>query len=259
MRYFLPFYFMPSLTVIMLAYNEKDYLRFAYERTKKALCLVKIFDYEIIIVTTVSPNGFHDGTPDIAKEISEKDYRVRHIHNEKYVGMGHDYFNAVKMAVKDYVIMVPGADEIEEESLVNIFGFLGKAELIIVYTVNKKLRSLKTRIVSGCYTFLCNLLFGLYLKYYNGISMLPTRFVQAVPLSANSPAYASEILIYLLKSGAKDYLEVPQTIRFYSGRTFTSRNAKEGFKTLASLFWKIHFKRERLDLNNLRKIIYKKI
>ncbi len=244
----------PSLSVIMLTYNEINSLRLAYNLLMNALKKAGIIDYEIIIATTVSPTGFHDGSPDLAVQISKENSRVHYVHSEVYKGMAHDFQKALEIASKEYVTMVPGSNVFEENSLAYVLSNLGRAEGIIAYTVNLEVRPFLVRWISRCFVLVCNILFVLNIKYYNGIFIFPTKFFRAVQTSALGGEYAAEILIYLLKSGAK-YIQVPQIINplLHAGRTFSLRNIKAAIKTLIFLFWKIHFERKRINLSALRK------
>ena len=243
----------PSLAIIMLTYNEIKSLRLSYNILMNALKKAGISDYEIIIATTVSPSGFDDGSSDLACQIAKENSRVRRSHSETYQGMAPDFHEALKMANKDYVTMVPGSNVFGEDSLASVFSYLGTAEGIIAHTINLRVRPFLVRWVSRFFVLLCNILFILRIKYYNGIFIFPTKFMRAVPISAKGGEYAAEIVIYLVKSGMK-YIQVPQVINplLEPGRTFSMRNVKAAFKTLVFLFWKIHFKRERINLSILR-------
>lgn len=236
----------PSLSIIMPAYCEAKNLRAAYESTTRAIKMAGVSDYEIIIITNTRRDSTHDGTPDIADEIERNDSRVRHFHNGAYVNLGFKYRQGVKAARKDYVIMIPGDNETVEDSITNIASHLGEADMVITYTANKQVRTWKRRFVSRCFTLLCNVLFGLNLKYYNGICIYPRKILQAVPMSSDNFAYMAEVIIYLAKSGV-NYIEVPMEIKpTTASAAFKFRSVVEALGTLASLFWKIHFLRKRV-------------
>jgi hypothetical protein len=133
-----------------------------------------------------------------------------------------------------------------EKSIANIFSRIGEAEMVITYTGNKNVRPMKRRIISWCFTLLCNLLFGLNLKYYNGICIYPRKTLQRVPMSSDNFAYMAEIIVYLVKSEV-NYVEIPQMIKPTSqSSAFKLKSVFECFGTLGLLFWKIHFLRQRI-------------
>ena len=239
----------PSLTVIMPAYNEVNNLRLAFEGTVRALFDAAISDFEILIITNTRQDGSHDGTPDIADELAKKDPRVIHIHNPAYVNLGFKFRQGAKAATKDYVTWVPGDNETVESSVAEIMKHLDEALMIISYTANRGVRKWKRRFVSRCFTILCNILFGLRLKYYNGICIYPRELLQSVPMACDNFAYMAEIIIYLVKSGVK-YIEVPMEIKpTTASAAFKVRSIFEALGTLLSLFWRINIKRERIKLS----------
>lgn len=238
---------MRSLTVLIPAYNESENIRAAYESTLRALSVVGIIDYELIIITNNRPDGSNDGTPAIADELARQDNRVVHIHNP-YVGLGYKFRQGVKAATKDFVTFVPGDNETVEESLVSIFRRLGKADMVITYTGNKHVRPWKRRFVSWGFTQLCNVLFGLRLKYFNGICIYPRKTLQVVPMEADNFAYMAEIIVYLVKSGVR-YIEVPQLVKpTQASSSFRLKSVFESLGTLVKLAWDIHIRRRRVSL-----------
>lgn len=239
----------PSLSVLVPAYNEIDNLRPAVESTVRALGKAGISDYEIIVITNTRRNGSHDGTPDLADKIVQENNQVRHIHNSAYVGLGFKFRQGAKAAVKEYVTFVPGDNETVEDSIAEIMSHIGEAPLVISYTANKEVRTWKRNFVSRGFTIVCNILFGLNLRYFNGICIYPRKILLAVPMSSDNFAYMAEIIVYLLKSGVK-YKEVPMRIKPTSASaSFKLKSVFEVLGTLAHLFWNIHFKKVRSLVN----------
>lgn len=235
-----------SLSIIIPAYNEVNNLSLTLESTLKALNKAGIFDYEIIIITNTRQDGSHDGTPDIAAQLARERPNVRHIHNPAYVNLGFKFRQGVKSARKDYVTWVPGDNETVENSIAEIISHTGEAPMVISYTANKQVRTWKRNFVSKGFTVLCNILFGLNLKYYNGICIYPRRTLQTVPMSSDNFAYMAEIIIYLIKSDI-GYIQVPMEIKpTTASASFKIRSVFEALGTLALLFWNIHVKRIRV-------------
>lgn len=242
---------MKSLTIIMPAYMEAKNLKNAFESAIRAVQKSGILDYELIIVTNLRRDGSHDGTPNIATELARNNKNVRHIHNPSYVNLGFKYWQGVENASKDYVVMIPGDNETVEDSVAGILKNLDKVEneVIVSYTANKEVRAWKRRFVSKGFTTLCNLLFGLRLKYFNGICIHPSKVLKRIPLKSDNFAYMAATLIYLVKSGVK-YKEVPMEIKSITNASaaFKFRSVIECLKTLGLLFWQIQIKRQRINL-----------
>ena len=91
-----------------------------------------------------------------------------------------------------------------------------------------------------------NALFGLNLRYYNGLCVYKKEILTALPKTENSFAFAAEILIRMLKSGAS-YVEIPCEIRAQSsGKTsaFSFKNILNVISKICRLFWEIRIKRK---------------
>lgn len=236
----------PSLTIIMPTFNQAHNLKLAFESTVRALDKAGISDYEVLIVTSVGKDGNHDGTPDVADEIASQNPKARHLFDNSFQNLGYRFRQGVRAAKKDYITWVPSDNETVEDSVASIFGHIGEAEMVITYTANKQVRKWKRRFISRCFTILCNVLFGLRLKYYNGICIYPRRLLQSVPMKSDNFAYMAEIIIYLTKSDVR-YVEVPMLIKPTTATvSFEWNSAWEALGTLTRLFWRIHFLRERV-------------
>ncbi len=243
-----------SLTVIIPAYREARNLKLAYESVLRILQKAGIHDYEIFIITNTRRDGSHDGTPDIAAQIAKENKYTKFLHNNRYVGLGYKYRQGIKAATKNHVILIPSSGEFIENSVVEVLKHISEAEIIVTYNANPGAREFKRRFVSKGFTLLCNILFGLNLKYYNGLNILPRRYVQNIPLKCDGFTYMAEIIIYLVKSNIS-YVEIPWEVKPAIGplalhSAFNFRSVFEAIITLASLFWKIHFLQRRIVANS---------
>ncbi len=116
----------PSLSVVMIAYNEIDCLRGVTEELKGALCGI---DYEIVIVD----DGSGDGTGALADELAEGE-RVRAIH-QKNQGIGGALRTGFDAALGDYVTWVPADGQIAPEAVLQLYERRHEAPMLTtVYT-----------------------------------------------------------------------------------------------------------------------------
>ncbi len=116
----------PSLSVVMIAYNEIDCLRGVTEELEGALSGI---DYEIVIVD----DGSGDGTGALADELAEGE-RVRAIH-QKNQGIGGALRTGFDAAIGDYVTWVPADGQIAPESVLQLYRRRHEAPMLTtVYT-----------------------------------------------------------------------------------------------------------------------------
>ena len=233
----------------MPTYNEAERLPRTCEMVERIVSKVGISDYEIIVVTNTALDGSHDGTLDIADNLAENSKHTRHIRNESCAGIGYRFRQGVEAATKDFVMMIPGDGEFDEESVAGVMANLGKSEIIIPYIGNPRVRSPERQLMSKSFTSICNKFFGLNLKYYNGLCIFPAEYLKAVPMSCNNYAYMAEILIYLLKSGVS-YKEVPFKIKPpINSKGFKAESINETLESLISLFYKINIEGVRVSID----------
>jgi hypothetical protein len=124
---------------------------------------------------------------------------------------------------------------------------VGGADSIIAYTANQNIRPISRRIISKIYTASLNFLFGLNLKYFNGLNVHPVKMLKNLDLRTNSFACNAEAAICILKSNPNhSYIEVPTYIKPRQGKVkaFRFKNIITTVKAVFSLFWRIQIRRK---------------
>ncbi|MBI5453572.1 MAG: glycosyltransferase, partial [Deltaproteobacteria bacterium] len=172
---------------------------------------------------------------------------VKVIHNPKNMGFGYNYTEGVRLATKDYIIMVPGDNEIPAEAIKRVFALIGKADLVVPYTANTHVRPLSRRVISKMFVTGMNTAFGLDLMYYNGTCVIKSSLLKKVPMKTWGFAYMAAILVRLLRSGSS-FMEVGVEISQRSkgrSKAFKLKNIASVFSAIASLFWEVRV-RERV-------------
>src|SRR3989338_9985790 len=181
-----------KFSIIIPAFNEEENL----EDAVSGLCFLlekEVFlkDYEILIFDDFSS----DDTGEIADALVRPTNKIRVIHNKRNMGLGYNFWKGVDFARGDYITWFPGDNENIPKGFIDTLRHAGEADVIISYTSNPKVRSLSRRIISRLYTIMNNALFGLNLRYYNGLCVYKKEILTALPKTENSFAFAAEILI----------------------------------------------------------------
>jgi dolichol-phosphate mannosyltransferase len=201
-----------SLSIIVPCYNEELGLEPCVRGLVESLNGA-IEDYEIIIVNDCSK----DRTAEIADQMAALFPQVRAIHNPVNKGLGFNYQLGFKVAKKEYVILVPGDNELHPDSVKYICQFAGKADIITCYPENFHIRPRFRRIASKGFTTIINWISGYNLRYYNGNVLQKREHLLKVTPVTNSFAFQAEILVQLLRMGLS-YHEVPFQLNFASSR-----------------------------------------
>lgn len=227
-----------SVSIIVPCYNEEGNIRAAIAAIKEALASADIWsDYEILIFNDNSA----DSTGSVAEDIRMTDRKIRVIHNLRNMGFGYNYSEGVRLAKKEYVIMVPGDNEIPAEAVKKVLSLAGRADVVVPYTANTHVRPLARRVISRLFVAVINTLFGTRLRYYNGACLIRSALLKKIPLKTRGFAYMAAILVRLLRSGAS-FIEVGVDIRQRdTGRTkaFALKNVLSVLGAIAGLFWDV--------------------
>ena len=220
------------------AYNEEKYLTKTLERYDKTVKTV-FNNYEFIIFN----DGSSDKTGKIADGLAKKNKKIRVIHNKKNMGMGYNYREGIKLSQKDYYMFLGAKGDVLESSVKEVINQIGEADILIPYVGNPEVRPLFRAILSRAFTISLNTLFGLKLKYYNGIVVHKTEILRKIKMRTNNVAYQAEILIRMLKKGYS-YKEIPFYVRRTNGHnTLRIKNLSGVFLTILRLFFEINIKR----------------
>jgi len=230
-----------TLSIIIPAFNEEKNIESAVKNAISA-AEGKFSDFEILLFNDCS----QDNTGVIIDKLKKEDSRIRVIHNRKNEGFANSYKKGVELAEKDFVAMVPGDDEISAESVSEIFGLVGKADIIIPYTVNRQIRSFSRQLISSFFTALINFLFGLKLKYFNGPVVHRRELIQSIKIKSSSFAFQAEALVQLIKMG-HSFIEVGMYIKnreYGKSKALRLNNLLGVLKTVFELFQKVYFSKK---------------
>lgn len=230
----------PTISIIIPAFNEENNIRLTVEEVASAIGN-GFGGYEMLIFDDAS----RDRTGQIADQLALENKNIRVIHNVSNLGLGYNYKKGVELAENDYVIMVPGDNQFSRDSIKKILSLVGRADIIIPYTSNYRIRPLSRQFISRAFTYLINILFGLKIRYYNGTVVHKKELIKAVSISSSGFAYQAEILVRMIKSG-RTYKEVGVDILERThGRSsaFAIKNICSVLKTISKLFIEVHFRK----------------
>jgi glycosyltransferase involved in cell wall biosynthesis len=225
-----------QLSVFIPAYNEEGNIAATVRELMSALH-ARAVDYEIIIVD----DGSHDRTASIIDALAAADHRIRAIHNLRNLGLAKTFLVGAKAARYDYVGWIPGDNGFPASSLEQWLAPLGRADLIQTYLLNSEVRYLGRRMISRAYTKAMNAIFGLNIKYYNGIQIYRRELIQHVPTHSDGFALLSEILVKLLARGSS-YIEVGIKMQERvegESKAVKLKNIIDVVKTVIRLFFEI--------------------
>ena len=201
-----------SVSIIVPSYNEETHLE-ACVREVSAAIRHRVGSFEFIIVNDCS----QDKTGEIADRLAATIPDVRVVHNEINRGLGWNYRKGVELAKNEYVIMVPGDNEINPESIGQLLEFAGAADMIIPYPENMFYRPWIRQVISVTFNCILNWISGFKLGYYNGSLLARREQLLQTKSRTNGFAFQAETLVQMLFLGCS-YQQVPFKLNYSSGR-----------------------------------------
>lgn len=231
-----------SLTVFVPALNEEKDIEAAVSSILDALKST-ISDFELLIVN----DGSTDTTGETAERLAAQIAAIRVIHHPKRLGLGAAYQSAVVAARKSHFVFVPGDNSWPHDSLMELFRRLGSSDVITSYSTNPWARrgGLPRRFVSAGYTVVLNWLYGLNLRYFNGLTIYPIAYLKTNPVTTFGFGFAAEALLHAIFRGMS-YAEIGLPIQELEGgisKAINIRNIASVFTTVARCFWDIRIRR----------------
>jgi dolichol-phosphate mannosyltransferase len=229
------------VSVFLPAYNEVDNLERSVADIVWAAGLV-LAEYEILIVNDSST----DGTGELAERLAGENPRIRAIHQPRNMGIAAAYERALDEAKLDYFSFLAADGEIARESVRDILGAVGRADLVAPYHQNPRARQLHRRVLTWASTALVNVLFFQRMHYYQGPCIYPVGLARALPKTAGGFYFLTQMLIHALHAGYT-YVEVGLThVDRTHGRSkaVSIKNILKALRAIGQTWWAIHVRRE---------------
>ena len=224
---------MPSLSIIIPAYNESDNIIATLENVTKALEPLPV-RHEILVID----DGSTDSTAALVTSNLSRFPAVRLLVNERNMGFGWSYRRGVDAASLDHIVMVHGDNAWGHETLRELFSRVGEADVIVGYTRDMWRARTKTRtLISKAYTLVVNLITRRRLKYYNGLQIHTASVLKSLRIQSSGYGFQSEVLVKSLRR-TRTVIEVPMDLierEKGESKAFRLKNLVDVFRTLKVL------------------------
>ena len=195
-----------QISAVMPSLNEEKNLPAAVNNVV-ASCERLGIRGEVVIVN----DGSTDSTGKIAEALRSKHPFVQVVHHTSPQGIGASFWDGVKVARAEVVVMIPGDGENDAAEILKYLPLMTQVDMVIPYVFNKEVRSGARRLLSNIYRGIINITFGMTLNYMNGTVMYRKSILNDMTLKARGFFYQTELLIKCIRSGYL-YAEVPYAL-----------------------------------------------
>ncbi|MEK7112162.1 MAG: glycosyltransferase family 2 protein, partial [Patescibacteria group bacterium] len=215
-------------------YNEEGTIRTTVESARKVLSRVAE-RWEIIVVN----DGSNDRTGEIARQLSEKDKRVRVINHASNRGYGAALKSGFYNAQYSWIAFTDSDGQFDFSEITNFIKRQGEsgADLVIGYYKKRRV-SLFKKLTTSLWEFFVFLLFGLKVRDIDcGFKFISKKVIDTIPkLESERGAFiSSEVLIKATKGGFK-IVEIPVTHYPRTKGVGTGRRLNVIIKSFVDLF-----------------------
>jgi len=223
----------PSLSVVVPAFCEADSIGPTLDNIVAALAGLPL-DYEILVID----DGSTDETSARVRDKAATQPAIRLLVNDRNRGFGSTYRRGVEAASGDYIVMVHGDNAWSAATLRDLFGNVGRADVIVGYTRDMwKARTWPRAAVSKTFTLLVNAITRRHLRYYNGLQIHPAALLKQLDLKSTGYGFQAEVLAQSLRH-SRTFVEVPMTLterRVGESKAFRVKNVVDVTRTLVRL------------------------
>lgn len=233
---------MSNFTVIVPALNEERNLRPAVEAV-----LQHIGPLATRLEVLVFDDASTDRTGEVADRLAAEDPRIRVFHNPRRLNIGGIYRAGTREARGEYVFLIPGDNEIRVDEVARGLKYLDRADLVIFYVTNVRVRPPLRRFLSKLYAWLVNRLYGTDFSYTNGTNVFRTEVVRRLPIRTDGFSYQTEAVVKAVRSGL-DFVQVGIEIKARTSgasKALTWRNLRTVAVALAGLWWEVKVRERR--------------
>lgn len=196
-----------QVTVVMPALNEEKNLDVAVRNVLEGFARFGISG-QIYIVN----DGSSDRTGDLAEQLALQHESVQVIHHATPLGIGASFWDGVRQAAGELVVMLPGDGENDALEILRYLPILEQVDIVVPYVYNREVRSPGRRLLSIIYREIIKISFGLSLNYMNGTVIYRRCVFDGIELQNPGFFYQTELLIKCIRRGYL-YAEVPTALR----------------------------------------------
>ncbi len=200
---------MPSISLVMPAYNEADNIEPMVEEATPAL-EANADDYEIIVVD----DGSADDTAAVTRRVMASHPHVRLVEHPVNQGFGAAVFSGFTNAEKDWIFYTDADRQFVLSELERFVPYMDQADLIAGYRAPRRDPFLRVFYGKG-WSALCTLLFGYTVRDVDcGFKLFRRDIIQnlAPTIASRGATFSIEWLVRAKRAGYR-FVELPVTHR----------------------------------------------
>lgn len=225
------------ISFVVPAHNEENRIEQTINEIINSCKDENIKNPEIIVINDCST----DNTLEVLKKLNQNnlDCQLSFYTNPKNLGFGGSVKQGFNMANRESIMWIPGDNAHPASEIKKILKHFisNNYSAISTYYSNKEKRNFFRQLFTDIYTPFLNFVFGLKLKYYNGLTIIDRGYLKEINIQTDAHCWQVEMWVKLKKLNNFNYDFVP-TLLFEDDKStvvFKLRNSIKVFFVIIKL------------------------
>lgn len=226
-----------TLSFVIPAYNESDRIEKTIDEVVKSSSAYSFDQFEIVIINDNSNDDTEYKIDQIKKKYPKLD--ITTFINEHNLGFGGATVKGLKLAKFSNIFWMPGDNSHPSSEIKKILEEIGNYGIVSTYYINAHERTIGRKFFTSIYTPLLNVIYGLNLPYYNGLSLIKKNIIDQLDIKTQSHCWQVELWVKARYTKNFNYKFVPTILhdRMNSKNVFKFNNSIKVVYTIFRLFF----------------------
>jgi len=227
-----------KISFVIPAYNESERIEKTIYEVVKSCEISTIDQFEILIINDNSTDCTKDKINKVKKKYPKLD--IISYKNKFNLGFGGSTVKGLKLAKFSNVLWIPGDNSHPSSEIKKIL----KEEcppygIVSTYYINSHERTFGRKFFTKIYTPFLNLIYGLNLPYYNGLSLISKKIINNIDIKTQAHCWQVELWVKAKHLKNFNYKFVPTVLqdRINSTNVFKLKNSIGVICNIVKLFF----------------------
>ena len=155
-------------------------------------------------------DGSTDGTRELADQLAAEDARIRAIHHDSNLGIGHGLRSGYENADCDIVGMIPADGQFDSEELRGFLPYLDEYDVFSSYRMERNYTAFR-KLITTVNRLLIKWLFGLEIRDINWVKFYKRWIIDSIEIQSISPMVETELVVKAIKYHSGKLMEREST------------------------------------------------
>jgi glycosyltransferase involved in cell wall biosynthesis len=200
-----------NLSYVLPAFNESKRIQKTIDEVVKSSSITSVDRFEIVIINDNSNDDTEHKIRDIKEKYPKLDIRV--YKNKRNLGFGGATVKGLKLAKYSNIFWMPADNSHPSSEIKKILKEAGKYGIVSTYYINSHERTIGRKLFTSIYTPFLNIIYGLKLPYYNGLSLINKKIIDHIDIKTQAHCWQVELWVKARHTKDFKYKFVPTILK----------------------------------------------